>query len=336
MCIPMTVTSQTSDIEKRLNVVMVTDEADAVIAILEKLYHKNEPSQADWSRLFSSEGYKRLKKRELSMKRRFDDSLFKSFLYEPGLTNRLADFKRTLWEWKAIDMQKDAQMAFDYLPADAVIRAKIYPVIKPAPNSFVFETNTDPAIFIYLDPKISPRKLDNIVAHELHHIGTGSICRGYVWKKPENVQAALYWMTGFAEGRAVLAAAGGRDIHPHESSDAADRSVWDRDYAKAEEDMRQMEDFYFQVLNGELESNERQRNGMAFIGNRDVPQGPFYTVGYLMSSTVERVLGRQRLIDSFCDPAMFLSDYNKAADELNRTENAGLPLWSEKLISAIK
>jgi hypothetical protein len=55
-----------------------------------------------------------------------------------------------------------------------VVRAKIYPVIKPAINSFVREAATDPAIFLWLDPAVIREKFENIVAHELHHIGLTS------------------------------------------------------------------------------------------------------------------------------------------------------------------
>jgi hypothetical protein len=35
-------------------------------------------------------------------------------------------------------------------------------VIKPKTNSLVFEVDTDPAIFLYIDPEISREKFENI------------------------------------------------------------------------------------------------------------------------------------------------------------------------------
>jgi len=59
-----------------------------------------------------------------------------------------------------------------YLPAGLEIRATIYPVVKKATNSFVFDLGGEnPAIFMYVDPSIPPEKLENTLAHELHHVG---------------------------------------------------------------------------------------------------------------------------------------------------------------------
>src|ERR671927_436895 len=69
------------------------------------------------------------------------------------------------------DANRAARRALAYLPKNAYIRAKIYPVIKPRENSFVFEVKTDPAIFLYLDPAVGQKKFENTLAHELHHIG---------------------------------------------------------------------------------------------------------------------------------------------------------------------
>jgi hypothetical protein len=35
---------------------------------------------------------------------------------------------------------------------------------------------------------------------------------------------------------------------------------------------------------------------MSFIGTDEVPQGPYYTVGWLMAAVLERAFGRQRLV----------------------------------------
>ena len=63
----------------RLDVRLVTDEADAVLAILDKRAAATPVAEHDWRRLFESEGYRRLKQREASLQRAFDDSTFRSF-----------------------------------------------------------------------------------------------------------------------------------------------------------------------------------------------------------------------------------------------------------------
>jgi hypothetical protein len=63
---------------------LVTDEADAVLAILAKREAAAENSDADWQRLFESEGYQRLKKREIAMQRPFEDADFKTFVLSPS------------------------------------------------------------------------------------------------------------------------------------------------------------------------------------------------------------------------------------------------------------
>ncbi|MGH7452281.1 MAG: DUF5700 domain-containing putative Zn-dependent protease [bacterium] len=134
-----------------VNVRLVTDEADAVLAIFAKKRAHQSIMDADWQRLFSSEGYVRLKKREAEMQRSFADAEFKSFVLSDSLAERAQALDETLSKWKRAEVNRAAQLALAYLPPGARIRAKIYPMIKPKANSFVFEVNTDPAIFLYLD-----------------------------------------------------------------------------------------------------------------------------------------------------------------------------------------
>ena len=83
--------------------------------------------------------------------------------------------RHTLDAWQRADLVASARRVLAYLPDQAHIRAKVFPVIKPVTNSFVFESTTDPTIFLYLDPEESAAKFENTVAHELHHIGYSSI-----------------------------------------------------------------------------------------------------------------------------------------------------------------
>src|SRR5574341_2192604 len=105
------------------------------------------------------------------------------------------------------------------------------------------------------------------------------------------VSAARDWMSGFAEGRAVLAAAGGPDVHPHATSDSAERAVWERDVALVPRDVARLEAFYVDLLDGKLSDEAARDRGFTFVSTDSVPQGAFYTVGWYMAAVVERELG---------------------------------------------
>jgi hypothetical protein len=114
-----------------VNVNLVTDEAEAVLAILNKKRANQALTNTDWQRLFDSEGYTRLKKREASMQRSFTDEEFKSFVLSDKLSASAQPLAETLAQWQQASVSRAAARALAYLPKDAHIRAKIYPVIKP-------------------------------------------------------------------------------------------------------------------------------------------------------------------------------------------------------------
>jgi hypothetical protein len=320
----------------QVNVNLVTDEADAVLAILAKKRASQSLTDADWQRLFTSEGYVRLKKREAAMQRAFTDDEFKAFVLSDKLSANAQSLAETLKQWKQASMTGAAGRALAYLPKDAHIRAKIYPVIKPRENTFVFEVNTDPAIFFYLDPKLTKEQFENTLAHELHHIGYGSSCPAKqvtdeISKLPPNVQNMMQWVGGFGEGFAMLAAAGGPDIHPHKFSSTEDRARWDRDMANFNADLKKVEVFFLKLLDNKLSEDERQTTGFSFFGI----QGPWYTVGWKMSVLIEKTYGRARLIECICDQRKLLPTYNQAAAKYNRTAREPLALWSPAIIDAI-
>src|SRR4030095_14531738 len=156
--------------------------------------------------------------------------------------------------------------------------------IKPRENSFVFGSPEDPAIFLYLNPETSKEKFENTLAHELHHIGYGSSCpskpvSNEVAKLPAEVQTALTWIGAFGEGFAMLAAAGGPDVHPHAVSDAEERGRWDRDMANFNQDFKKLEKFFLDVLAKRLTETQISDTAFSFYGT----QGPWYTVGYRMA-----------------------------------------------------
>ena len=320
-----------------LNVRLVTDEAEAVLAILAKKKANQPITEPDWQRIFKSEGYTRLKQRETSMQRSFEDADFKTFVLSDSLAERAAALEETFEKWKRADVTRSARLALDYLPAGAQIRAKIYPVIKPRDNSFVFDTKNDPAIFLYLDPNKTREQFENMLAHELHHIGySGSCPAGQVAeeldKLPPHVKKALTWTSAFGEGFAMLAAAGGPDVHPHAVSKPEDRARWDKDVGNFNDDLRKVEKFLVDVLEKKLIDEQIQQTGFSFFGT----QGPWYTVGWKMSVLIEKTYGRGKLIEVFCDQRKLFSTYNQAAEKFNRGSREPLAMWCSSVIDAIK
>ncbi len=304
---------------------IVTDQADAALAILELRAAGRSIPEDRWHRLFRTEGYRRLKAREEAMGREFGDSTFRRFLGSDSLLRRAPALRRALKEWRALRPQEARRRALAYLPAGTRLRARVYLLIKPRPNSFVFEPATNPAIMLHLDPLRTTAQLENTIAHELHHIGYAGACRSEPDAVADTaVSTARQWLSAFGEGVAMLAAAGGPDAHPHAVSPTEDRERWDRDVANAAVDFRRVERFLMDVLERRLvDPDSITREGMSFFG----VQGAWYTLGWVMASTVERDAGRAGLVGVLCDPARLLSAYNAAAGEL--------PRWSDSLVARL-
>jgi hypothetical protein len=308
---------------------IVTDQAKAALAILELRQAGRPVPDTSWRRLFESEGYRRLKAREAAMGREFEDSTFRAFMTSDTLLRRAPALRRTLRDWRTARLDEPGRKALAYLPAGTPIRARVYLLIKPRTNSFVFEPSTDPAIMLYLDPSRTRAQLENTLAHELHHIGYAAACGSTLDTVEDSaVSTARQWLGAFGEGVAMLAAAGSPDVHPHASSPAEDRARWDRDVANAPADLRRVEAFLLDVLDRRVtDPDSIGRAGMSFFG----VQGPWYTLGWVMASTVERTAGRAALVKVLCDPAELLAAYNAAA----RHSKGALRLWSDVLLARL-
>jgi putative zinc-dependent peptidase DUF5700 len=217
-----------------------------------------------------------------------------------------------------------------------VIKAKAFPVIKPRPNSFVFDTQSDPAIFLYLNPEESAAKFENTVAHGLHHIGYSSISELAESKQKDvspDARPAVEWMGAFGEGFAMLAAAERPDSDPHAASSAKERERWNHDLANFNNDVAAVQQFLLDIIDHKLVSQDKvAERASAFYGDA---QGAWYTVGYKMAATVEKRFGRKVLIDCMLDPRQLLARYNQAAKELNRASSEKLALWPPTLLQKI-
>jgi hypothetical protein len=319
----------------RVELKVDTAQAEAVLDLVEKHAVGTAPAESDWERLFSTEPYLRLERREASLGRPFSRDDFRAFALSPDLAARAPALRRTLEAWRRADLDGAAGRILPYLPVEARIRARVYPVIKPRSNSFVFEVATDPAIFLYLDPGKSEAEFANTVAHELHHVGLASLSSAIEERLralPDHARQAASWMGAFGEGVAVLAAAGAADVHPLLAFPEADRRRWDQDLESFDQNLGQLDRFFLDLVSGGFARPEvADHVAFTFFGYR----GPWYTVGYRMAAIVERRLGRAALVECMADPRLLLVRYNQVAAETNASGGPSLPLWSAELLSAV-
>ena len=315
---------------------VVTDEAEAALAILDARAMGAEVTEALWERLRRSEGFVRLKRRQESFGATEVEAGMREYLLSAEALAARPALAAAVARWRGLDPSEPLARATEYLPAGAVIRATVYPVVKRSTNSFVFELQTDPAIFFHLDPSASTERITGILAHELHHVGTaGCAAPEDVAALPPGARSAVEWLGGFNEGIAVLAAAGGPDRHPHASSPPDEWLVWQRDVARFDEGVSAIGEFLRGVLKGSWTPEEQQGRFLALINSGDVPQGPFYTVGWQMAAAVEKAMGRGAVVASVCDPRRLLVAFGEVAGAHPRADGRGFATWSPELLQAL-
>jgi Putative zinc dependent peptidase (DUF5700) len=327
--LPKPVRAQMRSGDAAITLRFVSDEANAVLAILERRASGGTPDDAQWNALFASEGYRRLAARERSMQRPLDDAAFRAFVLQPELAAQRTALASTVAAWQHADVTVCGRRALAYLPPGSRLRAAVYPEIKPQHNSFVYDLSHDPGIFLYVEPAIGATEFTYTVAHELHHVGFEQNCptpavRAQIEKLPPRLAEFQRWLGGFGEGFAVLAGAGGPDVNPGTVVGASARPEWDDESATFAPRMAQLAEFFRGILTGRLAGDAVRDAGMTFFGN----QGAWYTVGWRMAVTIERRYGRPRLIDCIADNRRFLTTYNAAAD------GTSLPRWDADLAAA--
>jgi hypothetical protein len=325
-----------ANVRDTVDVQLVTDEADSVVAVANRVAVGSALSSADLEHLAGTIGFRHLQERQARFGGALADSTMAAFVNELAASGRFAAYREALRRLEGVNVASAAKRASAYLPRGTTLRARLYFEIKPHANSFVF-TGSDslPSIFLSVQPENTPKQAMNTLAHELHHIGVASACREAARidtsRVTPPVATLLEFLSAFGEGRAMLAAAGGPDVHPHAADPDSIRKRWDRDVLRAPADIAELSSFAEAVLDGRITTVDSVTNrGMSYFG----VQGPWYTVGWLMSSTVERVQGRPALIASTCNPVDLLSTYNDAVARLGARRR--LPSWPADLVRRLR
>jgi hypothetical protein len=315
--------------------VLDTSEAEAALRILDDEAAGRTPAADAWRALFATTPYRWLKARETGMGLPLDDAAFQRFLASPEAIALRGEWRATLAQMKGADLPAIGAGDLAWLPPGATLKARVFPVIKPAANSFVWaDPAGGPAIFLAMKP-ISRAQFENTVAHELHHIGLNSLearQAALVAGQPEPVRRAVRWRGGFGEGEAMLAAAGSAERHPHWADDAAARARWDGDMMRFNADLAAVQQLIFDILDERLATPDAiQARAAPFWGDA---QGAWYTVGYEMAALVERRFGRQAYNEALLDPRRLLALYNQVAAEAN-AKGATLATWSPDLLARL-
>ena len=321
-----------------IHVRLVTDEPEAALQILDDRQNGKTITDDEWSKLFSTEGYKRLKDREHGMSVMFhraddfNDDAFKKFMLSDDLLKQRSELQDTLNKWKKVDVAACAQKSLSYLPAGSKVGATVCYLIKPKHNSFVWGSDTkDPAVMLYLDPTARFEDTAMTIAHEFHHIGYESTCpsteyKAWYEKQPKNVQTAQTWLRAFGEGYAVLASAGSVDAEPYEFSAKPVKDAWKSGIANNAQNMKDLQQFFTDVLDGKLNEDQAAAKASDFYGM----VGPWYTTGWVMATSIEKAFGRQKLLACYLDPRLVLPTYNAAAKQLGN-----LPLWPDDFVKRL-
>ncbi len=132
----------------------------------------------------------------------------------------------------------------------------------------------------------------------------------------------------------MLAAAGSPDAATHPFGNDETHRQWQQRIDHLADDMRALEAFYTEILDGELSGDDVGRRGMQFLNTEDAPQGAFYSVGWHMAATVERELGRDAVVATVCQPVQLLIRYNEAV--ASAAGGGDLPVWSEELLERLQ
>jgi hypothetical protein len=116
-------------------------------------------------------------------------------------------------------------------------------------------------------------------------------------------------------------------------SPAPDRERWDKDMANFDTDLRKVEKFFLDVLEGRLKGEEEIRQvAFSFMGI----QGPWYTVGWKMAVVIEKISGRPKLIACLCDPLAFLAAHDEAAVRWSSEKDEPLARWSPEFLKRLR
>jgi hypothetical protein len=215
-CSPAVAMQQPADAGAPAGVRLDTDQARLTLELLSARARGEDVDPARWSGVFASVANRRVLEREqaiderLGLDRGISDESFLAWAQSDDALEALEGRRRTLAAWTTVDVAAAAERAMQYLPSHVRLTATVYPIVRKQSNSFVWDLHDDPAIFMSVGPDVTAEELEMTLVHELHHVGLSGACEDPPSVSNSSVADARGWLSGFAEGLAVLTAAGVR------------------------------------------------------------------------------------------------------------------------------
>jgi hypothetical protein len=146
---------------QRVRLTLDTSEAEASLAVLKSESAHVVPPTAGWEAIFATTPYRLLKSRETAFNNTQFEEEFRAYLTSQQTIAQAGELRDTLQVWQQAHLEAAAERVLSYLPDGALIKARVYPVIKPANNSFVWASADEPAIFLYLNPALNTKQFEN-------------------------------------------------------------------------------------------------------------------------------------------------------------------------------
>ncbi len=124
-----------------------------------------------WMDLLTSEGHRLWKRRMQTVGQPVDDAEYARFLFSSKVGEQREEFRAALREWRSAHWEQAALRALDWLPENAKIVARVFIVLSPTATSFYHSEAENAAVFFALDAALSEPQRENLMVHELHHVG---------------------------------------------------------------------------------------------------------------------------------------------------------------------
>ena len=325
--------------DKRPRAVIDLSGVEAFLELTALLEQDQEPTPAQWDRLFATPGYDVLvardfgrnffvdrfrlafmpsKKADLEVQMKKDTSFSAQFLPHYLRAKEMrSEIERRVAEFRTAEFAGEAvKRARAFLPAARTDEHPSVAFVVFGPDSRGY----DPVVIdiLYMNDR---EEFLNTVAHEFHHWYRARLAPDLT--RDQDILWVIQQVQ--LEGIGDLVNVPAWINKPFESLKASDQQYIDF-YRKSPAIIQAMDDLFVR-----MQDNLADRRVLGETLRRTVPRSGHPT-GYYMAETIASILGRDALIRTVADPFAFFLAYNDAAAK----KGTGTPVFSPKAVAFVR